>query len=146
MLPPSCMYVRRFAAIEQLNVSFAVELGCLQLLNSGMCSPAYKCAQTLVLHQVQCIMGRHIIVALWPIRFTSVICHDQSINQSIQFKVCLRSSTDPSDCVVGIMIRLLANCSKLLATDLRNGAHWATKQPVDSTQSGATSSYGYWYC
>ena len=51
------------------------------------------------------------------------------------------SSTDPSDYVVGIMIRLLADCSKLLAADLRNGAHWATnlKQPGDSTQSGATS-------
>ena len=30
-----------------------------------------------------------------------------SINQSIQYKVCLGSSTDPSDCIVGIMIRLL---------------------------------------
>ena len=59
--------------------------------------------------------------------------------QSIQIKVCLGSSTDPSDYVVGIMIRLLADCSKLVATNLRNGAHWATKQPGDSTQSGATS-------
>ena len=30
-------------------------------------------------------------------------------------------------------MRLLSDGSKLLATNLRNGAHWATKQPGDST-------------
>ena len=54
---------------------------------------------------------------------------NQSINQ-FNIKVCLGSSTDPSDYVFGIMIRVLSDCSRLLATNLHNGAHWATKQPV----------------